>query len=145
MSIRGIAPIGSLAKDRTRKDAPKLRKPVRRISAKRAAHRNSDAGKAGLDHMARVAALPCVICWEWDMRQNSPTEVHHVKSGRYGSAREVDDKTIPLCHSHHNKLRPYPGDDAKIGYHNGQATWEAAYGPDHHWLAWVEARLAVTP
>jgi hypothetical protein len=97
--------------------------------------------KADPVHMGRVAKLPCVICWEFDMRQNSPTEVHHCKSGRYGRNRSPDIMVIPLCHSHHHKLRPYPGDEDKIGFHNAQATWESEYGEDHEWLSWVEARL----
>lgn len=109
--------------------------PMRRVSKKRAAHRRSDEGKAGLDHMGRVKRLPCCICENFGMTQNSPTEVHHCKSGRYGNLREHDRRTIPLCHSHHNKLRPYPGDEDKLGYHNGQETWEALYGPDYHYLA----------
>lgn len=92
---------------------------------------------------AAVKRLPCVICWEFDMRQNAPTEVHHLKSGRYGGRKEVDSKTIPLCHSHHNKLRPYPGDEGKLGYHNGQETWERHYGPDHDWLEWTNKRLGL--
>lgn len=81
-----------------------------------------------------VAAMPCVICFEFDMRQNSPTEVHHCKSGRFGQKKTPDYMTIPLCHSHHNKLRVYPGDEGKIGFHNMQATWESLYGEDTEWL-----------
>ena len=92
-------------------------------------------------HMGKVAAMPCVICHEWGMPQMSPTEVHHCKSGRYGRNRLPDIMVIPLCHSHHHKLRPYPGDEDKIGFHNAQATWESEYGEDHEWLSWVEARL----
>lgn len=98
--------------------------------------------KAGRDHMARIRSLPCIICLEWGMPQNSPTEAHHVKSGRYKSTRESDFKTIPLCHSHHNKLWRVEGDEEKIGFHNRQATWEALYGPDHEWLDKVADMLA---
>lgn len=110
-------------------------KPMRRVSAKREAYRKSDEGKAGLAHMAKVKQLPCCICEHYGMTQNSPTEVHHCKSGRFGNLREHDRCTIPLCHSHHNKLRPYPGDEGKLGYHNGQETWEAEYGADYHYIA----------
>ena len=92
-------------------------------------------------YLAEVRKLPCVICFEWDMQQNSPTEAHHCKSGRYGSRRTPDSMAIPLCHSHHNKMRPYPGDEMKVGFHNSQATWEGLYGPDTDWLSWVEQRI----
>lgn len=98
-------------------------------------------GKAGSAHMARVRQLPCAICEEWGMTQNSPTEAHHVKSGRFSQAKESDLRVIPLCHSHHHKMRAYPGDASKIGFHNGQETWELLYGPDYEWLNWVEVRL----
>ena len=101
------------------------------------------AAKPGKDpaRLAAVAAMPCVICFEHGMSQNSPTEVHHCKSGRYGTLRAPDCMTIPLCHSHHNKLRPYEGDREKIGFHNNQTAWEILYGPDTDWLSWVEERL----
>ena len=69
------------------------------------------------------------------MIQRSPTEAHHVKSGRFSNAKTPDKMAIPLCHSHHNKLRPYRGDKDKIGYHNRQSTWESLYGPDHEYSA----------
>ena len=93
------------------------------------------------ERLAAVAGLPCCICWEWEMQQNSRTEVHHCKSGRYGRNRAPDCMTIPLCHSHHNKLRPYPGDEGKIGFHNGQETWEGLYGLDTDWISWTEERI----
>ena len=111
------------------------RKPMRRVSKKRAAYRESDKGQSDLTHMGKVKLLPCCICQNFGMVQNSPTEVHHCKSGRFSSAREHDRCTIPLCHSHHNKLRPYPGDESKAGYHNGQETWEALYGQDYDYIA----------
>lgn len=94
--------------------------------------------------LGRVGAMPCIICVEWDMVQNSPTEVHHCKSGRYSFAKASDAMTIPLCHSHHNKLRPYAGDEDKIGFHNNQETWEGLYGPDVEYLAIINERLDVT-
>jgi hypothetical protein len=117
------------------KPPKKPRKGLRGVSRKRAAYRASEAGKAGLAHMAKVKQLPCVICDSFGMRQNSPTEVHHCKSGRYGNLRTHDRCTIPLCHSHHNKLVPHPGDETKVGFHNNQRAWEDLYGPDHQYIA----------
>lgn len=94
-------------------------------------------------HLERVSRLPCVICHEYGMAQNSPTEVHHCKSGRYGQTKVSDVLSIPLCHSHHHKLWAIPGDEAKTGFHNRQTTWEALYGADHEWIGWVEARLGM--
>lgn len=108
---------------------------LRRKSKKREAQERSPEGQAWKGHMGKVAQLPCRICELFGMVQNSPTEVHHCKSGRFSTMREHDRCTIPLCHSHHNKLVPYPGDESKIGYHNGQETWEALYGRDYEYIA----------
>jgi hypothetical protein len=55
-----------------------------------------------------------------------------------------DNVWIPLCHSHHNKLRAYPGDESKIGYHNSKAQWEALYGPDTDWIAATQDAVEAT-
>lgn len=98
------------------------------------AYQASDVGKAGLNYMGGVACLPCCICEAFGMIQNSRTEVHHCKSGRYSARREIDENTIPLCHSHHNKLKPINGDGDKVGFHNRQESWEALYGPDYEFI-----------
>lgn len=117
------------------------RKPMRKVSKKRAAYRASEQGQEDTEYLDKVRALPCVICHEWGLKQNSPTEAHHSKSGRYGSLKTSDKMAIPLCHSHHNKLRPYPGDEDKFGFHNAQATWERQFGMDYDWISWVEKRI----
>lgn len=101
-------------------------------------------GKSAKDtaYLRSVKRLQCVICTSFGMQQNSPTEAHHVKSGRFGSLKTPDRMAIPLCHSHHNKLRPYPGDEDKIGFHNAQATWESLYGEDHLYSAVTQDRIA---
>ena len=114
---------------------PLRRTPMRRKSKKRAAREASPEGREDAEYLRKVRALSCCICTNFGMIQNSPTEAHHVKSGRHSERRTPDKMAVPLCHSHHNKLRPYPGDEDKIGYHNAQATWESLYGPDHEYSA----------
>lgn len=87
-------------------------------------------------YLAALHQIPCCICTIHGMTQNSPTEAHHVKSGRYSQAKTADGDAIALCHSHHHKLRAYPGDEGKIGFHNAQETWEGLYGPDYTYSAW---------
>lgn len=89
-------------------------------------------------HLARVAALPCVICWEWGMPQLSPTQVHHTIHGRYQTTKTPDCKTIPLCEGHHQG----DFDTSKIALHRQPALWREQYGDDVDWINWVEARLA---
>lgn len=109
-----------------------------RIASKGPLGLKPEKAKPDPDYLARVRELPCIICREFGMVQNSPTEAHHVKSGRYGTHKTPDSEAIPLCHSHHNKLRPYPGDETKIGYHNAQETWERLYGEDREWSAVIK-------
>jgi len=109
------------------------RKWMRQISKKRADYRKSDAGQADLARMVKVRRLPCCICVKFGTVQTSKTEAHHCKSGRFSSAREDDINTIPLCMCHHQGLR-FDRDKSKIAYHQGQETWEAAYGPDFGYL-----------
>jgi hypothetical protein len=112
-----------------------------RIANMREPYQKAEVEPDNPERLAAVRRLPCCICWEWGMTQNSPTEAHHCKSGRYSNEKTPDSMAIPLCHSHHNKLRPYPGDEEKLGYHNGQETWERYYGPDTDWISWTEKRI----
>lgn len=49
-------------------------------------------------HLARVRALPCVVCKKMGVRQTTPTTAHHVESVR----DELSDyATVSLCQSHH--------------------------------------------
>ena len=124
-NLAGLPPLG--IKDR---DAPKpkrQRKAIPRESKARKAKKASDEGKAGREHMARVAALPCVCCGYW------PVEVHHCKSGRYSQRKAADTDTIPLCRNHHQ---------GPEGFHTDQTAWEAKYGPDTDYLPVVADQLA---
>ena len=79
-------------------------------------------------HLARVKALPCVIC-----RKPGPSDAHHVISGRYSQRKACDFDTIPLCKRHHQH-----GPDA---IHENKAAWEQANGPDWGFLPLVRAWL----
>ena len=85
--------------------------------------------KAGLEYMARVKMLPCVICGA-----APPSDAHHVICGRYGTIKSSDYETIPLCKRHHQV-----GPNA---IHNGKASWVGKYGPDHFYLDMVEGSIS---
>ena len=84
--------------------------------------------RAGLRHMRKVKALPCVICL-----RPGPSDAHHVFCGRYGSAKASDFETIPLCKACHQ---------GPEGIHAQKATWEAINGPDYEFLPVVADMLA---
>jgi hypothetical protein len=48
-------------------------------------------------HMAKVAALGCILCRRLDLGE-SPACLHHPKTG---GKRASDWDVIPLCHFHH--------------------------------------------
>lgn len=89
------------------------------------------------DHLARVAALPCVICREWSMPQKSPTQVHHCIHGRHSTRRVPDEMTIPLCEGHHQGNF----DTSKIAIHREPKKWRELYGTDTDWISWVENHI----
>ena len=107
------------------KPPKKLRKPVRKISAKRAAYLASAARVEGLAHMGRVKGGPCVCCGA-----PPPSEAHHCRSG--GMNRD-DMKVIPLCQPCHT---------GPNGRHGNAKAWHAKYGPDYGFLPMVEKALA---
>lgn len=79
-------------------------------------------------HMARVAALPCVVCLK-----PGPSEVHHVIHGRFSQSKSSDFETIPLCHACH--MGPE-------GIHKGKVTWADKNGFDWEFLPVVADMLA---
>lgn len=80
--------------------------------------------KAGMLHMGRVKALPCVVCL-----QPGPSSAHHCRS--HYTLRD-DFKTIPLCWECHQ---------GQFGYHNDKSNWEAKNGADIEFLPIVADML----
>ena len=79
---------------------------------------------AGRDHMARVAALPCVVCGK------TPVQVHHCIHDRFSQRKASDMETIPLCQPCHDAL------------HADKTAWRAEHGADHEFLPVVADMLA---
>ena len=112
MNLSGKPPLGQ-KQPRVRK--PK--KPVRKVSAKRAAYLASDERQDGLAHMERVKRLPCMCC-----NAPPPSSAHHVTGD--GMPRN-DMRVIPLCYDCHQ---------GQNGYHNAKAAWVERFGPDYMML-----------
>ena len=87
--------------------------------------------RAGKEHMARVAQLPCVIC---GIR---PVEVHHCICDRFSGKKASDFDTIPLCPACHRT-----GPQA---IHNGKASWVRRNGKDYDYLGVVKKLLENDP
>lgn len=105
------------------KPAKGPRKPIPKQSAKRKAYMRSDDRKQGLEHMSRVAQLPCLVCGAYGV------EVHHEGKPR------SDMRVLPLCPAHHR--REYgPG-----AYHYSPKAFYALHGSSDVLLARVAAML----
>jgi len=61
------------------------------------------------DHLARVAALGCIIC-RWLGFGESPAQVHHVRAGQGMAQRAGHYCAIPLCEPHHTGTHGVHGD-----------------------------------
>lgn len=104
-------------------------KPMRKVSKKRAAHRASKDGQAGLAYMGAVKQLPCCICGA-----PPPSDAHHCFHDRYGALKENDFLTIPLCKLDHQ--------DGPEAIHKIKRTWREMHGPDY---GFVESTRKLLP
>jgi hypothetical protein len=105
-----------------------------RISSKGAMGQKADKQPKDPAYLSSVRTLPCVICDKFDMTQNTASEAHHCKSGRYSFAKAPDRMAIPLCHGHHLGMWVIDGEEAKVAYHNRQEVWEKLFGPDTDYI-----------
>ena len=86
-------------------------------------------------YLRKVRALPCIICWEYGLPQNSPSTAHHWIMGRGGNRKTPDREAIPLCDGHHQGTF----DTSKVALHRNPAEWERLYGRDKEYSARVRA------
>ena len=57
--------------------------------------RKTKPTKAASRHMGRIKAMECICCYLLERKQQSVTDVHHIREGRQ---ERHDFLTIPLCH-----------------------------------------------
>jgi hypothetical protein len=109
------------------KRAPIKRKTrLKPVSAKKRARKSREASEGAREHMAHVAALPCLVCGAW------PVEVHHEGTPR------SDWRVLPLCARHHR--REY-GPGAR---HYSPKAFFAAHGTASEMLAQVAEMIGET-
>lgn len=105
------------------------RKPMRKVSKKRAAYRASDEGQAAWAYMGEVKRLPCCICGA-----PPPSDAHHCFHGRYGGRKSSDFDVVPLCKRHHQ--------DGPEAIHNAKERWAAKHGPDYGYIEQTRRMVA---
>jgi len=99
----------------------RAKRPMRKVSKKRAEHFASAEGKAEVEYMGHVKGLACVVCGK-----AGPNDAHHVYHGRYGGRKKSGFLTVPLCKIHHQ--------DGPEAIHNGKEAWLMKYGPDYSYI-----------
>ena len=88
------------------------------------------ATKAEKDHMAKVAAIGCIACKQLGY-DDTPAELHHIRSTAGAGQRANNYEVIPLCPWHHRT----GGHGHAI--HAGQAAFEKKFGTEEDLLAKV--------
>lgn len=74
-------------------------------------------------HLAKVAALGCIACFNLGI-EDSPAEIHHPRAGAGMGQKSPHKNAIPLCPPHHRTGGP------GVAIHAGQKTWEAIHGTE---------------
>lgn len=93
--------------------------------------------KAEKAHRNAVAALGCIVCRN-NGDDDTPAELHHIRSGHGMSQRATEYEIIPLCPFHHRQ--------GGYGHavHAGRVMWEANHGTQRELLVLVNALTGVT-
>lgn len=81
-------------------------------------------------YLAKVRALPCIICTSFGLPQLSPTTAHHPIHDRYATRKVPDELAIPLCNGCHQG----DFDTSKVAVHREPAKWKRLYGADHEYI-----------
>ena len=84
-------------------------------------------------HFAKVSALGCIVCLNFD-NEGTPAEIHHIGNGAMGK-RAGNDEVIPLCHTHH-RTGGYG-----VAVHSGRNTWEDNHGTEQELLKQLKGLL----
>lgn len=93
--------------------------------------------KAEQEHLARVAALGCIVCKNFGY-EDTPAEIHHCSKGTGLAVRADNFHVIPLCRLHHRD------GGHGVAVHAGRRTWEKNYGTEEELLAQVNAELGIS-
>lgn len=90
--------------------------------------------KSDRKYLSWVAAMGCIVCRNLGY-ENTPSEIHHLRTGQGAGQRASNQTVIPLCPQHH-RLGGYG-----VAIHAGQRQWEKLYGTEIKLLAQVRVGL----
>ncbi|WP_158892448.1 MULTISPECIES: Ref family recombination enhancement nuclease [unclassified Pseudomonas] len=84
----------------------------------------------------RVVSLGCIACHVLGF-QDTPAEIHHIRTGAGGGQRSSNLRVLPLCPVHHRQ------GGYGVAYHAGRVAWEAVFGTELMLLAKVYLALGI--
>lgn len=92
------------------------------------------------ERLKKIRSMPCIVCWNLGVLQESPSESHHIKRAADGTKlgfgqKAGDDRTIPLCSRRHH----WNGVHVGMGSHE----FEERFGNENTLLAQVNEMLAL--
>jgi len=78
----------------------------------------------------KMANTGCIVCYIFNEKQKTRTEIHHLRAGMGMSQKNI--KCIPLCIDHHR--------GSKCGFHGlGRKKFEGLYGSEKFLLEkWMD-------
>ena len=85
-------------------------------------------------HLSKVAALGCIACRKLGYEE-SPAEIHHIRTGMGMGQRNTNFKTIPLCARHHRA--------DKNAIHQSRNRFELDFGTELELLVEVQELLGI--
>lgn len=88
--------------------------------------------KKRFDALIEIGCVACRI----DGFENTPPEIHHIRSGYGMGQRAPDEQTIPLCPTHHRYGRP-----PFFGIHSHPREFRRRYGSERELLEKVDNEI----
>ncbi len=95
-----------------RRDKPRRKAPERVAYNRTKPKAGAAPNAAARAHIARVAAMPCLVC-------GRPATVHHVTASRFGGRiTRTHKRVVPLCPVHH-QIQHGPEESVEALNHGG--------------------------
>jgi hypothetical protein len=98
--------------------------------------------KAEREHLAKVAAMGCIVCRNENLGE-SPAAIHHINCGAMGR-RSSHRQAIGLCKPHHQDADGTSKYGGQIAVHRGLESFEKRYGTEEELLAQTLREIAET-
>lgn len=83
--------------------------------------------RAEKEHLNAVAEVGCIVCRLY-LGEDTPPEIHHLRSGVGMGQRSSHYRAIPLCPTHHRL------GEKGVAYHAGRKSFEENFGTEEFLL-----------